>query len=176
MSTTHDTTTETKQQRQSPFMDTSKLRFFRTLDERMRLTIEGERSVLEPQISQCFPYSETGRYFCIKDGAGEEVGLIERTRHLDPESRRVFEDEIERRVRIPVIVALNSLRYDGITLTWDVETDRGPVTFEVRDLRRNTHRITVNHLIITDVNGRRYEIPDKRTFSPRQLLLLNRAW
>ena len=43
---------------------------------------------------------------------------------------------------------------------WDVETDIGKITFSVRDTFRSVHSFESGRVIITDVDGSRYEIID----------------
>ena len=45
-------------------------------------------------------------------------------------------------------------------MTWEVETDRGPRRFVVRNLRDSTFPLGPNRLMMTDTDGNRYEFPD----------------
>ena len=43
---------------------------------------------------------------------------------------------------------------------WEVESDRGPLSFAMHDTFRNIAKITESRVVLTDVDGNRYEIDD----------------
>ena len=46
-----------------------------------------------------------------------------------------------------------------VMISWDVETDRGPHHFDMRD-RDDVRLVAGNRLLIIDADGNRYEVPD----------------
>jgi hypothetical protein len=107
-----------------------------------------------------FPLTAPTQFISITNQEGEDLGLIEDVEKLDRASRQVLEEELAKRYFIPRIHRVLSLKNRFGVLSWEVETDRGVRTFEIRerdDIRRlpGTHRI-----LLRDVDGNRYEIPD----------------
>jgi hypothetical protein len=75
---------------------------------------------------------------------------------------------------MPRIVDVLAIREKLNVLAWDVETDRGQRTFEVRYVRQNVRGLGRQRLIIRDVDGNRYEIRNWRAFPQRAQRLIER--
>ncbi len=58
-------------------------------------------------------------------------------------------------------------------LTWSVETDRGTITFQIRNRNSDIKRLWgTNRIIIRDTNDNRYEIPDQNALDAHSKHLL----
>lgn len=135
----------------------SKLTFFKQ-GAVLRLTIEDDRSYLRVAVLRAFPLSEPNRYFSVRDGAGNEVGLIADPEELTPESRALVDADLQRRYLVPVVTLIRSAKERFGTVDWTMETDRGVCKFTTRNLRENVQRPSPERLIINDVDGNRYDI------------------
>jgi len=89
----------------------------------------------------------------------KEIGVIKDTRELDKKSRKILSSELEMNYFMPQITRINKIKSDFGSYTWTVETDKGPRTFEVR-YREDVRIVPLNRVLIRDVDGNRYEIPD----------------
>ena len=58
---------------------------------------------------------------------------------------------------------------------WTVETDRGRREFVVRHMRDNAHYLSATRLLITDVDGNRFEVPDMSKLDSESYDLLSRV-
>lgn len=125
-----------------------------------RLTLENERSYTRVSVARAFPLSAPGHYIGFLDASGKDVGMIYDPEQLDHESRRVVEEELERRYFVPVVERVLSVREEFGTIYWRVETDRGEKEIVVRNLRDNLQELSPTRLIITDIEGNRFEFPD----------------
>ena len=141
------------------FLDPAKLAFFKA-GVVLRLTIDGDRSVLKVVVSQIFPLSHPGRYLSIRDGGGNEVGILKSVKQLDELGRKLVEEELGRRYFLPVIRKITSVVERFGTVEWHVDTDRGKCRFTTRDLRDNVLRLGSGRYILQDVDDNRYEVPD----------------
>ena len=54
-----------------------------------------------------------------------------------------------------------------------VETDRGPREFVTQSVQENTLWFSANHLLLIDVDGNRFEIPDVEALDARSLTIIN---
>lgn len=79
---------------------------------------------------------------------------------LDPDSRSVVEEELDRVYFTPVIHRIVGLKQEGGMWTWDVETSRGSTRFFVRSWRDSSSEIKGGRWQIQSVDGQRYEIAD----------------
>ncbi|MEI7436893.1 MAG: DUF1854 domain-containing protein, partial [bacterium] len=147
-------------------LDPLRLRFFKS-GATLRLTIEGEYSVLKVVILRAFPLTFPQQYYSLRDGSGKDLGLIVNPGALEPESRRLVEADIERRYMTAVVRRIHSVTERFGTVDWEVETHRGTNRFTTRDLRDNVLRPTPVRVIFTDVAGNRYEIPDLNALDPK---------
>jgi hypothetical protein len=86
--------------------------------------------------------------------------MIVDLRELEAESRRLVEEELERRYIVPVILRVLSVRERFGSIDWTVETDRGARSFTTRNLRENVVQPTPNRYVLTDVDGNRYDVRD----------------
>ena len=141
------------------FLDPGKLHFFRH-GAALRLTIEADRSVLSATVLRAFPLSEPRRFLSVRDGGGKELGMLADLAALNAEDRALVESELERRYLVPVIKRVASVKERFGTVEWEMETDRGRCTFTTRNLRENVITPAPGRVILSDVDGNRYDVPN----------------
>src|SRR5580704_11300524 len=107
------------------------VRLFRSSpgDARVRLTYAGERSFVSVAIARAFPFSKPDEYVGFQDGAGKDIGILPSLEGIDDESRKVIDEEMERRYFTPTVHKVNLVTEMQGTVTWEVETDRGDRRF-----------------------------------------------
>ena len=71
----------------------------------------------------------------------------------------MIEEELDRRYLTAAIQQVNAVRNEYGTSYWDVQTDRGPREFVVQNVSENAQWLGDRRLLITDVDGNRFEIP-----------------
>ncbi|HSV74565.1 MAG TPA: DUF1854 domain-containing protein [Chthonomonadales bacterium] len=147
------------------YLEPSKVRIFRVRGL-ARATVEGERSVLALMATRAFPLSDPAHYIGLLDAAGKDVGMIVDPAQLDAESRAVLEEELDRRYFLPVVRRVISVTEEFGTIYWTFETDRGRKEAVVRSLRDNLQEVAADRVLLTDVEGNRYDIPDFNALDP----------
>ncbi len=140
-----------------------------------RCELEGDRCYLNCRASRCFPFSDRRHYLALFDGLKGEIGVIYDARELDPESREVLERILERRYFIPIIERVKWLKEEYSVVYWSVETNMGPRDFVCRGLRDAVTELEEGRLIVTDVDGNRFEIPDYNQLNRATQALLDRV-
>ena len=163
-------------------LDAKKMRLFRTGGSAVRMTIEGldalgaDRSYVRVQIARAFPLSQPDRYIGFRDAQDKDIGLLIAPDGLDPESRRILDEEMERRYFLPVILRVNQIKDEFGAIFFNVDTDKGPRTFYLRQLRESVYRLPgTDRVLITDTDGNRYDIPDVTRLDARTLTLIGHA-
>jgi len=143
-------------------LDPKSLRLFRLNPEDgiLRMTREGDCSWREVRIARAFPFSKTDLYIGLRDGDDNDIGMLKDLRGMDAESRRLIEQELDRRYFTPKVLRVNTVKEEYGTVTWEVETDRGMRRFVVRNLRDNAYPLGPQRVLMTDGDGNRYEFPD----------------
>jgi len=140
-------------------LEPSRVRFFQH-GATLRLTLADEFSVLKVSVLRAFPLSSPDSHFSVRDGGGKEIGILSGLAGLDPDSRLLVEREVERRYLLFRIRRIVKVVERFGTVDWEVETDRGPVTFATEHPRHSALLLGPNSWLITDVDGNRYEVDD----------------
>ncbi len=133
----------------------------------LRMTLADDRSYRAVRGYRAFPISDPDHYYGLLDGEGKDIGVIPNPAMLDAESRAAAESEMEKRYFVPVVRKVLDIRDDYGALIWDVETDRGHKRFVVRSMRDNTAELPNHRLLLTDVDGNRFEIADLRALDAK---------
>ena len=159
------------------FLNAETLRVFRTHpeDATVRLTIEGDRSWREVRIARAFPFSNPDRYIGLRDGDDKDIGVLATLQGLDKGSHAIIEEELERRYFTPRIERVLTVSEEFGVVTWEVETDRGPRRFLVRNLRDSTFPLGANRLMMTDTDGNRYEFADVSAVGAKAMTVLSKV-
>jgi len=104
------------------------------------------------------PFTGRGEYLSVLDSGGKEIAMFKNLDCLDPNSRKIAEEEIRRRYFIPRILKVQRTFVCFGRRYWDVETDHGPRRFVMRSPVRNAVWVTDDRLILIDTAGNCYEI------------------
>ena len=92
--------------------------------------------------------------------------MLDRLDVLEPASLAAAEEELRRRYLTARIVAIPHIKSEFGVSYWDVETDKGPREFVVQSLSESCVWLSDTHLLIADVDGTRFEIPDRTALDP----------
>lgn len=155
-------------------LDPKKIKLFRDEKGNLRLTIEEDRSFLKVKVVRGFPLSRIDEYIGFLDGADEEIGTIKSLEDLDPESRKLSSEDLDARYFVPQIKSIISLKDEFGTAYWAVQTDKGIRDFVVRNFRENVIHVSPLHLLLTDIDGNRFELKDYSKLDKKSLTLLER--
>lgn len=156
-------------------VDPTRIRLFRDAKGILRLTIEGDRSYLRVKVCRAFPLSCAGQYIGFADGMDRQIAVIKDLNALDPDSRRVAQEELRRRYFTARIRSVDDVKEMFGVVQWRVTTDRGPREFVVRGMRESIFEIENNHLLIVDVDGNRFELPPLDEMDPRSRALVEKV-
>jgi hypothetical protein len=127
-------------------------------------TVEGVRPV------RAFPMTAPDRQIVLLDAEDRELGIIRELGALDRESQEAIKAELEVAYLVPRVQSIRSvLSRFGVT-TWELETDRGLRTAHVKE-RSDIRPLPDGRIILTDVDGVKYEIPPVQDLDDR-----SRGW
>jgi len=131
------------------YLDPHKLTFAKRGDA-LILTMEGDRSYLKVHAVRAFPLTNLNEFIGLTDAiAGHEIGVLRNIRDLDPDARRLVQEQINKRYFIPKIFRITEARREFGTVYWDVETDRGSRKFIMRGIRDSIHEIEPGRYLTT---------------------------
>ena len=130
-----------------------------------------ELSKLEPRC--LFPLSDPTHYISLLEDGKNEVALIRDLSELDKDSVKAIKDCLGEYYLIPKILRVLSVKDQYGSLVWVTETDRGPVTFRIKDRHNDIKFFSeTNRLLVRDSNDNRYEIPNTEALDPKTHHLL----
>ncbi|QGG55293.1 DUF1854 domain-containing protein [Paenibacillus sp. FSL W8-1187] len=111
------------------------------------------------KLVRCFPYSLPDRLISVRTAdTGKELLLLPSLDQLEEESRIAAVMELEREYTIPRIERIVSIRKKGPEWIWSVETDYGPSMLHMSILHEGIHSLADGRWIVTDDDGRRFEL------------------
>ena len=122
--------------------------------------VEGADEPLENvKVARCFPWSLSDRYISIRSSEGKEIVLLKTLDVVSAKTRKLIEEELRDKVFIPRIERITKYSDDFDVVSITAETDRGPVTFQMRS-RHDVRGISPTRAIFRDVDGNLYEVSD----------------
>ena len=115
---------------------------------------------------RAFPYELPEEFISVLDKDSKEHGIIRRISDFDEESAAIIRAELARKYFAPHITKINSLKERFGYLYWEVESDRGPLSFAIHDTFRSISKITESRVVLH--RRRRQPLRDRRRARSRQ--------
>lgn len=125
---------------------------------------------LEPR--RLFPVSGLAEYITFLDEEGNEQFIIRKLDNMEPAQRELLCGCLEEYYRIPKITRLVSRSEKHRIWIWNVETDRGPYSFEIVNHVQSLKMFYDKRILIKDSNDNRYEIPNLYDLDKRSIKLI----
>lgn len=154
-------------------VDPADLKLFYEPKDRLRLTVGEDRSYVTVKPVWAAPISHPNTFLALIDGKGNEIVTLPDPNVLSPENLAALQAELRQRYLTAVVTAINSARQEYGATYWSVETDRGPRDFVTQSLQENAQWFSDTHLLLLDVDGNRFEIPDVAALDARSRAFIN---
>ena len=137
------------------------------------MTIGEDRSYVTVKPTWAAPLSHPHRYLSLMNGKGEEIDtIVDPDKELTPDSLRAVREEIAKRYLTAIIGSIISAKGEFGATYWHVESDRGERDFVTQSLQENAQWLSPTHLLLIDVDGNRFEIPNTEGLDARSRLIL----
>ena len=81
---------------------------------------------------RCFPFETPNEYISVLNKDGREYAMIRNLDEIDAESREIIVAELDRKYLCPTITKIKSLKEKLDYSFWEVNTDRGDMSFSMR--------------------------------------------
>ena len=111
-------------------------------------------------LHRAFPFDHPEDYISVQDADKNEIGMISSLSIFPEESGALLRAELARKYYAPQISAILSLRDRYGYAYLSAASDAGEITFTLRDAARSILKVDEKRVVITDIDGNRYEIPD----------------
>ena len=115
--------------------------------------------------ARAFPYSDPERFISFLDAAGRERASVAQMSELPPDEQELVRQALAEREFIPEITRVVRVVDEQDPEVWEVETDRGPTRFLLRNAD-DVRRLGPHRQLIVDVHGVRYSVADSRRLDP----------
>ena len=144
------------------YLDAAELTFTRSEMGTARLEIRHEACYLRIIVRRLMPLSNPDSYISLAADEDTEIGILVNPSELTKENQKILHEELDKRYFTPTIHKVYRVKEQFGIHEWEVETERGRVTFSVRGLNQNIKQVPPARLLVTDIRGNRYDIPDYR--------------
>jgi hypothetical protein len=146
------------------------------------LTFTDAQGEFYPRVTlrRCFPLSAKRTNIIVRvpeseTSQGYELGIIAELEELDPGSQEAVLRELQLHYFVPSILRILTIREEFGFLYWDVETDRGPKEFVMRDsIIGSVRQVSPIRWLVIDINQTRYEVRDINDLDEKSQELLRR--
>lgn len=121
---------------------------------------------------RAFPFSAPDEYISVRESEGKnkEIGMIRNLNELG-ETQKLVKKQLELRYFTPKITSVYKVKEEYGYSYWDVNTDRGPCRFTAD--ANGVVKLSATRLIVNDVDGNRFEIPDVSALSSKELRMID---
>lgn len=137
-------------------------------DEAGRIVVwlEGQpQPIRDAQILRCFPWSLPDQYISLRNSDGKEVALVKELDDLDEASRKVVQEEMDKKIFNPKILEILDYVYEFGVSSVTARTDRGEVKFQIRS-RDDVRLLSPTRALFRDADGNVYELEDLTRLDP----------
>ncbi len=153
------------------FLDSEKCKFSFNQNGFLVLSANGEDKG-RVKLIRSYPYSLTDEYICVHDIEDNEIGIVRDLKDLDKASQDAANKELQNRYYCPTVTSVKSIKERMGHFYFETVIDGKDKSFTVRDLTRNLRFANESTLLIFDVDGNRYVIPDHEKIEQKSRRLL----
>ena len=141
----------------------------READGRLLLARDGQN--IPVALRPCFPWSHPRNFLSVRDDKGNEAAVIQDLNDLDETSRQAVEAALETARFTFEILKIEEIERDFDLRVWKVLTRQGPRIFLLK-LADWPYELDDGTLVITDLSGDSYRIPDPDALDKHSVKLL----
>lgn len=112
-------------------------------------------------LHRALPFKQPDEYISVQDFEAKELALIRDMKIFSKEQQDILNSQLEKRYFSPEITAISSVKNKMGYLYFEVGTTAGRKSFALTDVTRRLRKLEdSNTVLIIDVDGNRYHIPD----------------
>lgn len=127
-------------------------------------------------VFRTFPFTDPDHYISIResDDKAREIGIIkDMKKDLTKEAYELILEQLELRYFTPVIKKINDIKEEYGYAYFDVKTNFGDCKFAIHMNSGSVVTLSENRLLIKDLDGNRFEIPELHKLSIGELKKLD---
>lgn len=128
------------------------------------------------QLVETFPFTDPYVFISVRDphNKHKEIGLIEDLeKDFDEAMVTLIKEQLDLYYHMPIIEKILNVKESGGYSNFTVMTNFGETHFSLRSNNSCITALNEKRLIIQDLEGNRFEVPDKQRLSPKDLKQLD---
>lgn len=141
------------------FLNPEKCRFFKNKNGFLVLELDDENKG-RIKLSRSYPFSKPTEYICISDLEDKEIGILRDIEELDTSSKELAKEELETRYFCPTITEIKSIKEKMGHFYFETKIGVKDKNFTVKNITRNVRFAGEDTLLIFDMDGNRYIMPE----------------
>ena len=147
------------------YINPSDIEFYTNDTTLLFLRYKGE-DVGRVAVIRMFPFEYEEEYIVIRQenysraDKESEIGILRSVSLLPENQATLLREELKKRYFIPEILSVSEVKEEFGSATWKTTTSAGEREFTMSDLGSNVRSLGNNKVMLTDVYGNRYYIPD----------------
>lgn len=141
------------------FLESGACEFYRNKNGFLALRYKGS-DYSRVQVLRTLPLSMPDVYICVNDMDSNEIGILENLSGLLREQADMLIGELENRYYCPSISDITSIKEKMGFYYFDILIGDYKKTFSVKDISKNIKQLKSGAIMLTDIDGNRYLIPD----------------
>lgn len=160
------------------YLTAKDIKFYETEGSLLAAFVDGE-DVGRVDILRLFPLHQKDKYLSVRRKAeshrdrNTEIGIIETLDSFSEEEKELVAHEMEKRYFVPEIVKVKNAKEEFGHTYWETETTAGERNFTTFDMSSSLIRISENSVMLIDVDGSRYLIPDLKKADDKAMKILD---
>lgn len=112
------------------------------------------------KVIRLFPFTDPDKYISIRDEQEKEIGVVEDLASLEGTAAQLLKEQLELYYFTPVISKIIGIKDEYGYAYFHVVTDRGECKFTINMGANAVSKLSDTRLLITDLDGNRFEIKD----------------
>ncbi len=160
------------------YLTSKDIKLYETKGQLLGAVLDGE-DVGRCDVLRLFPLHQKERYLSVRRQAEShrdrncELGIIESIESFSEEEKALLRHELEKRYFVPEIIKVKNAKEEFGHTYWEVETTAGERQFTTFDMSSSLVRIDANSVLLIDVDGSRYLIPDLSKADDKAMKMLD---
>ena len=141
------------------FINPKKCRFFKNNNGFLVLSLNNDDKG-RVKLSRSYPFSKPTEYICISDLEDKEIGILKDINELDDSSKELAEKELATRYFCPTITEIKSIKEKMGHFYFETKIGDKEKNFTVKNITRNIRFAGEDTLLIFDMDGNRFIMPE----------------
>ncbi|CAM3205377.1 DUF1854 domain-containing protein [Paenibacillus taichungensis] len=133
--------------------------FHKTEGQMLAVTV-GDETHSAVYVHCSFPHTNKHMFLSVRTLENREIGMIRRLSDFSDNTQQLLEEQLQIRYFTPEIRKVITVNEEFGYSYWETETSAGLCRFTVRGGGGNVKLVSPDRLLVTDVDGNRFVIPN----------------